>query len=239
MKITVYNNYKKLSQAAASFIIKLIKQKPNLLMCVATGSTPTLTYKLLAQKYQRNPKLFAQIRILKLDEWAGVPLDDPSTCESYIKKEIIRPLKISPSRFISFDNKTKYLKQEVKKLEKKLQKLGKIDLCILGLGLNGHLGLNEPAENLSFGPHIVKLTTKTKTHSMIKGKEGKISYGLTLGMGNIMTAKNILFLVNGKKKQQIFKKVLKKEISTYLPASLLWLHPQVKCLVDKEVIRKK
>jgi galactosamine-6-phosphate isomerase len=109
-----------------------------------------------------------------------------------------------------------------------------MDICILGLGMNGHLALNEPGESLEAHVHISKLSGSSLTHSMIGEMKIKPSYGLTLGMADILQSTFILLIISGTKKKKITADLLDGKISTSLPASFLWLHPNVVCLVDKE-----
>ena len=104
------------------------------------------------------------------------------------------------------------------------------------MGVNGHLGFNEPAEHLSASPHIAKLTDTTKKHTMALEAEHEIKYGLTLGMNDIMRSKKILLVVNGSHKEEPFKKFLSRKISTQFPVTMLWMHPNITVVCDKEVV---
>ena len=112
---------------------------------------------------------------------------------------------------------------------------GPIDICILGLGANGHLALNEPAAQLEPQAHVASLSEESLQHPMIASLEQKPSYGLTLGMEEILSSRLIIMLVSGKGKKQIAELFLKGKVSTELPASFLWQHPNVECLVDRGV----
>lgn len=236
MKITVFEDYKKMSQAAAKLLYSEIKKKPSALVCIATGSTPTLAYDLLTQKYQKDKTAFNKLRIIKLDEWGGIPSDDPATCETYIQEHIIKPLNISDKRYTSFHSNPKDKEREVKRISNKLAQEGPIDICVLGLGVNGHLGFNEPADWLHANVHIAHLTATTKHHSMAKKAKHTIKYGLTLGLSNIMNAKKIILLVNGKSKEKIVEKLMEGKITAHLPGSMLWIHPDVTLYCDKEAV---
>lgn len=234
-KIRVAKNYEMMSQKAAEEIIKALKKKQRTIISIATGATPKRTYELLAAERVKSPELFAQVYIVKLDEWGGVPLDDPATCETEINEKIIVPLNVSSDRYISFDNAPEKMEQSLAEYQAKIDALGGIDLCVLGLGRNGHIGLNDPAESLELEAHVAQnLSEQTLHHTMTEKSAGQISFGLTLGLRSIFEAKKVLFLVNGKHKQEIFDKFKEKKISTQNPASLLWLHRDVLCLCDKE-----
>lgn len=236
LELMIANDYKQMSRYGAVLIYNEINKKPNLLISTASGATPTMTYDLLAQQYKRTPKAFAKIRIIKLDEWGGIPMDDPATCETYLQKHLVVPLKVSASRFLSFASNPRSPSHEIKQITKRINRLGAIDLCILGLGVNGHLAFNEPAPYLQAGAHITNLSKTTRKHPMTKLAKHKIKYGLTLGIDDIMHSKKIILLVNGAHKKPIFKKFLSSKITTQLPVTMLWLHPNVTIICDQAAI---
>lgn len=222
-----------ISQKAKSIIAEQIRKKPDLLLCAASGSSPTQTYNLLVYEYNEHPELFSRLRIFKLDEWCEIPNDDPGSCEYYLQTHLIKPLEIDDSRYFGFDSNPKDPDLECRRIQKKLINEGPVDLCILGLGMNGHLALNEPSEFLSPDPHVARLTNVSLNHVMINEMIVKPSFGLTLGMGDILNSKMILILVHGVQKKDIIKQFLLKNVTSLLPASYLWLHSNVTCLIDK------
>ena len=236
MKIDILNTYEELSRKAKDIIIQEIEKNKDLLLCTATGGTPTETYDLLGKEYLVNPELFDQLRILKLDEWGGIPMNHPATCESYLQALLIQPLQISGSRYNGFNSNPTDPTQECMNIQDKLDKEGPIDLCILGLGMNGHLAFNEPADFLHPNCHIAELSPMSLEHPMASEMQTKPPYGLTLGMADILHSKLILILINGQQKKTIVSKFLSKKITSLVPASFLWLHPNVICLIEKDAI---
>lgn len=236
MNIERVDSYSALSLRAKNYIVEEIEKNKNLLLCTATGSSPTGTYQLLVGEFQENPELFAQLRIIKLDEWGRIPLDQPGTCESYLQKHLLQPLQISKSRYTGFDSNPENPAKECETIQDKLRKEGPIDLCILGLGMNGHLAFNEPSEFLQPFAHLAELSAMSLQHKMATGMTTKPTYGLTLGMADILNSKMILILIAGKQKRSIVKKFLSKQISSSVPASFLWLHPNVYCLIEKDAL---
>ena len=232
MKIIVSENHEEQSEKAMEIILEQIAHKKDTLLCAATGSSPTKTYELLSSAYTNQPELFSELRVIKLDEWGGVPMNHPKTCESYLQKYVINPWKIDDSRYISFLSDSTDPTSESYRIQNELEKQGPIDLCILGLGMNGHIALNEPSAFLQAHCHVADLSPKTLQHPMALGMELKPTFGLTLGMADIMHAKKIVLIVHGNQKKAITKELLTGKITTSLPASLLWLHPDVSCLID-------
>jgi len=236
LEIIIADDYEQMSQFGADRIFNDLKNKQDLLICTATGSTPTRAYDLLSEKFDSSPEIFDKLRIIKLDEWGGIPDDDPATCETYLQKHLVTPLNIGSNRFISFESNPNNPEQEIKRVAKKLEQEGDIDLCILGMGVNGHLGFNEPAASLKPNAHIAELADTTKKHTMAQEAQHEIKYGLTLGMNDIMHSKKIILLVNGAHKQEPFEQFLSGKITSQFPASMLCMHPNVTVLCDGEVV---
>lgn len=234
LNFVVADTYQEMSEFSAGLLHEQIKQKPNFLLCAATGNTPTDTYKELAKRYTDSPQDFTQLRVLKLDEWGGVPMDDPSTCEVYLQEHLLKPLNIDPANYIAWDSAPANPAQEVLRIEDILEQEAEIDVCILGLGMNGHLAFNEPGNFLHSRPHIAKLAKSTQVSPMANKSSATKEYGLTLGMNHILGSKKILFLVNGEHKRDIFQKFLEQKITTSVPATMLWMHPNVTVICDKE-----
>lgn len=236
MKIENCNSYEELSSKAKDIILRDIKKKPKLLLCAATGGSPTETYRLLGKEYQKKPELFDQLRIIKLDEWGGIPMNHPSTCETYLQANLIQPFQIPNSRYSGFYSNPEDPQLECSRIQKVLGQTSPIDLCILGIGMDGHIAFNEPAEYLQPDCHVAKLSDKSLQHQMVTDIKEKPTYGLTLGMADIMHSKRILILINGSKKRVIVQKFLSKKITSSVPASFLWLHPNVTCLIEIDAL---
>jgi len=236
MKIEICESYSELSRKASAIIVDQIKRKKGLLLCTATGGSPTETYQLLGMESKEQPTLFDELRILKLDEWGGIPMDHPGTCESYLQDHLIQPLEIDEYRYFSFNSNPEDPEQECLNIQDKLNREGPIDLCILGLGMNGHLAFNEPADFLQPHAHVSSLSHASLQHSMASEMRVKPTFGLTLGMADILQSKMILILIQGHQKRNIVNKFLSKKITTLVPASFLWLHSNVICLIEKDSI---
>lgn len=236
MEIELCESYEELSLKGSEVILQELKKKKDLLLCTATGNSPTATYRLLGEKFKLFPENFDQLRILKLDEWGGIPYLHPGTCESYLQGHLIRPLEISQNRYIGFNSDAEDPAKECQTIQETLNREGPVDLCILGLGINGHLAFNEPADDLQAHCHIAMLTSASMKHSMASEMQVKPTYGLTLGMADILQSKKILMLITGKEKRKIVQKFLSEKITTSLPASFLWLHPNVVCLIEKDTL---
>jgi galactosamine-6-phosphate isomerase len=236
MEMSILDSYDEISQKAAAIITRQLEAKKDTLLCTATGNSPTGTYGILAKEYTHRPGLFDEVRVLKLDEWGGVPIEDPGTCESYLQTRLLTPLQIPASRYLSFESNPVDPDRECTRMQAVMAAAGPIDCCVLGLGLNGHLALNEPAPELQPHFHLARLTDSTLQHSMVTAMGQRPSYGLTLGMADILRSRLILLLVSGPAKKKITLELLSKKVRTGLPASFLWLHPNTICLLDKDTV---
>ena len=230
MRISEFEEIYQMGQKAFSIVMDEIEHNPQLLLCAATGSSPLPLYRNLAEEAKKRAALFEHLRILPLDEWVGLPSSDGS-CHAFLQKHILRPLKLTQERYFPFNPAAENLKEECLRIQALVKEQSPIDLCILGLGKNGHLGFNEPADELQPHCHIADLTIESQQHSMISDSSIKPTQGITLGIQDILSSKRILLIVSGSGKEEAKKKLLSGEITSQCPASLLWKHHNIDCLV--------
>ncbi|MCJ8165655.1 galactosamine-6-phosphate isomerase [Pontibacter sp. E15-1] len=231
MNIQYFKDYEAMSLQAAQTVYASIQARPNLLLCAATGNSPTGLYRQLQQYHIKRAEDFKSLRVIKLDEWGGLYAEHPATCEYYLQKHIVQPLGIDNGRYFGFDANTQHPEEECKRVQAALAAQSPIDICILGMGVNAHLGLNEPAEHLVAHCHIATLAPSTLDHTMVAGLETKPSYGLTLGIQDILSAKHIILLVSGPGKQKATQELLSGKITNDYPATHLWAHQHVDCMI--------
>lgn len=224
--------YETLSQALTAHIVDCLRRKPDALLVLATGASPERAYQLLAEQGRQEPGLCARMKVMKLDEWGGLSMDDPATCETYLRRLLIEPLGIGPDRFFGWTSRPGDVAVECLRVRKLLEQHGPADICVLGLGLNGHLGFNEPGDHVQPGPHRAELSKESKEHSMVQIARSRPEYGLTLGLRDILQAREILLPVSGAAKRNPLRRLLKPEISSSFPASFLWLHPALTVFCD-------
>ena len=233
-RIVPSRDHETLSRAAADAILDLIRRQPDALLILATGQSPARTYEILAAHGRSEPALFKAVRILKLDEWGGLAMDDPGTCETYLRRLLIDPLGIGPDRFVGYHSQPASPEEECARIREWLSEEGPADACILGVGLNGHLGLNEPAESLTLWPHRTELAAESRQHGMLRDARDTPSFGLTLGLADILNSNEILVLISGATKRTQLDRLLRPDISSHFPASMLWLHRRVTLFVDAQ-----
>lgn len=205
-----------------------------MLLCAATGHSPSGLYQELVHRSEHEKKLYRQMRVIKLDEWIGLGHSGEGTCEHYLRSNLINPLAITENRYLAFDTENPDPPEECTRMQLLLQNNGPIDLCILGLGKNGHLGFNEPGSYLQPHCHVAQLSHTSQQHGMVARIADTPQYGMTLGMADILASRKIVLLVTGEGKEKAKQRLLSGKISTKCPASFLWMHRDVDCLiVDK------
>ena len=221
-----------MSRRAEAHIVRALRRKRGLLLGVATGDTPARTYERLAKRGASEPGLFRRLRIVGLDEWLGLPARHPLTCASYIDRRILRPLRVARARSQRFNATAKDHRREALRMSRWLSRNGPLDLCILGLGRNGHLLMNEPAAEFPPFARVARLAPSTRRHPTLRALKTAPRRGLTLGLGEVLQSKAILLLVSGRHKRAALKRTLAGRVSPRCPASFLWLHPDVTVCCD-------
>jgi galactosamine-6-phosphate isomerase len=159
-------------------------------------------------------------------------MSSPATCETYLRKLLIHPLDLS-SRYVAFDSQAADPESECARIARWLKENGPIDLCVLGLGTNGHLGFNEPAEKLQAEPHVAKLSAESLGHSMVEALPVKPTFGLTIGIENMLASREIIVLVSGPTKIQPLRRMLKDPITARFPATHLQRHANARIFCDR------
>jgi galactosamine-6-phosphate isomerase len=233
LRIQVATSYEQMSRQAAARIAREVRRKPGLLLGAVTGASPTRTYERLASLRAAQPSRFRRMRVLKLDEWMGIPMRHPASCESYLRERLLEPLRIPRSRYQGFRSGAPSPRAECARVARWLGRHGPIDLCLLGLGRNGHLLMNEPAADLRPGPHVARLSESTRRHSMLKEVRSSPRFGLTMGLGDILQSRSVLLLVSGRHKAEPLRRMLAGPVTARCPASFLWLHPDVTVYCDR------
>ncbi len=233
MRIEVKADFEALSRRAAALVEAEVRRRPGLLLCAAAGSSPARTYQLLAERGAAGRNLFSRMRVIKVDEWGGLDPADPGTCESDLRRRLLGPLRISPARYRGFRSRPPDPARECERIARWLADQGPIDLCVLGVGLNGHIAMNEPAGALCPGPHVAELAPGSLAHPTLSASSAKPAYGLTLGMADILESRTILLLVSGERKRAVLERLRQPEVTPQFPVSFLWLHPNVTVLCDE------
>lgn len=233
-ELIIRENYEEMSRCAADEMLELIQTKPKAVIVLATGHSPLQAYRFLVKDLKEKKVDYSQVTFVKLDEWAGLDPSNEATCEYFIRKEIIEPLGIKEENYIHFQADCEDAAAECARIDALYKALPRVDLVILGIGMNGHLGLNEPADVQYAPAHVAPLNEKTKTHEMLTHTEKPVTNGITLGMENLFAGEKVMLLADGKEKEKGLQGYLNDEISTQVPVSFLKLHRNCVCYINKE-----
>jgi glucosamine-6-phosphate isomerase len=235
MKVFISDNYKAMSEKALDEVKQLMKLRANPLICTASGDSPAGLYKELVENVNLKELDASNWYFVSLDEWAGMNGNDEGSCRFHLNNDLFNPLQIPAERICFFDGRADDLEEECLRIENFIKEHGGIDVAIIGLGMNGHAGMNEPGTSPDLYSHIAEIDPITQKVGQKYFKEQKqLSQGLTLGIASLMKIRHIMLLVSGSKKAEIVQRVLEGEISVTLPASLLRNHPNFKVYLDRE-----
>lgn len=231
MNYQVFSTYDALSAHASQFILDYVRQKPTATICVASGETPLLTFQKIVANAK--PEDFEQATFVALDEWVGIAPDNAGSCRSYIDSPLITPLGIPAERVSFFDSLADDLEAECQRVNDFIASKGGLDIIMVGIGMNGHLGLNEPGTSFDTYAHVSKLEEVTASVGQkYFQSETPLTHGITVGLKHLLEAKVAIVLANGEKKKGIIQRVLEESVSEKLPASALKLHSNSYLWVD-------
>jgi len=235
MELFINDTYELMSAKTARAVIDLIQSHKNPVLSPASGDSPTGLYRQLLNEVNKNETDISRCFFVGLDEWAGMNGNDEGSCRFHLNNQLFNPLQIAEKQIGFFDGRAKDLNEECNRIENFIQGRGGIDLAIVGLGMNGHVGMNEPGTSPSLHSHVAEIDSITQQVGQKYFKEKTaLSKGITLGIANLMEARNVILLVNGKKKAEIVKQVLEGEISAQFPASFLRNHKNFSVYLDNE-----
>jgi glucosamine-6-phosphate deaminase len=235
MELIIYDTYEELSKKTAKRIIDLILEKPDALLCFPAGETSIGTFNELARLNDIGKFSFKDSRIIGLDEWINLGEKKGENCYSFLKKHLFDFADFTEENICFFDGESTDPEKECQKTDEYLRRNGPIDMILLGLGMNGHVGLNEPGTSPELSSHLVTLDKTTKTvGKKYFEEEVNLCKGITIGLKQIIESKIILLQASGNKKSDIIRRLIHEAPSPDLPASLLKSHPNFYLLLDKE-----
>jgi glucosamine-6-phosphate deaminase len=238
LKIIEVANYEEMSKEAAKIIVDKVKEKPNAVLGLATGGTPEGAYNYLIKNYQKSQLSYAKVHTVNLDEYIGLEKNHPQSYTYYMNEHLFKHINL-PKEQTHFPSATSNTDQkDGEKYEQLIESLGGIDLQILGIGENGHIGFNEPGTSFSSKTSVVELTVSTRKANAryFNQMEEVPTHAISMGISTIMKSEEIILLVSGKKKAFILHRLLTEEISKELPASILKNHPNVTIIADQEAL---
>lgn len=236
MKLTVTNSYEKLSELAAEYIAAQVILKPDSVLGLATGSSPVGVYKCLVEKFNKGCLDFSDVISINLDEYVGLDGSHEQSYRYFMQDHLFNYVNIKPENTFVPNGCASDLAAECSEYDARVTRLGGIDLQLLGIGPDGHIGFNEPDDHFTAETHVVDLLPSTiEANSRFFSSIDEVpKQAVSMGMGSIMKAKKILLIANGKAKKDVLMEALNGKITPDLPASLLQLHRDVTVIFSEE-----
>lgn len=240
MKIYKAKDYKDMSRKAANIISAQVIMKPDCVLGLATGSTPIGTYDQLVEWYNKGDLDFSEVTTVNLDEYKGLPRSNDQSYYYFMHHHLFDRVNINSDQTNVPDGMEEDSEKECERYEKLIRSLGGVDLQLLGLGHNGHIGFNEPGEAFEKETHCVDLTESTieANKRFFESAEDVPRQAYTMGIKTIMQAKKILIVVNGENKADIVERAFFGPVTPEVPASILQLHNDVTLVGDEAALAK-
>lgn len=232
MKFIVCENYNDMSEKAADIFIKEITEKPDCVLGLATGSTPIGMYEKIAAKNLD----FSHVTTVNLDEYYLIAPENENSYRYFMEKNLFDKVNIDKKKTHVPSGTAKDAEKECRDYDAMIKELGGIDVQVLGIGQNGHIGFNEPSDALVAGTHVTELSESTiEANSRFFASESDVPRrALTMGMASIFSARKIVLLASGKNKHEAISALSDENITTRIPATMLKMHPDVTVICDRE-----
>ena len=240
MKIYVADDYKGMSRKAASIIASQVTLKSDSVLGLATGSTPIGMYQQLVEWHKEGDLSFAAVRTVNLDEYVGLAPDHDQSYRYFMNDNLFNHVDIDKANTHVPNGLAADPAAECARYDQVVEDMGGVDIQVLGMGHNGHIGFNEPADHFPLGTNLVDLQESTINANarFFASKDEVPKQAMTMGIHTIMKAKKILVVVNGEGKADIVKKAFTGPVTPQVPASILQLHPDVVLVGDKAALSK-
>ena len=238
MRIIKARDYEDVSRKAANIIFSVMTEKPDCVMGLATGSSPLGIYKELVRHYQEGDLDFSRVTTVNLDEYRGLDRENPQSYAYYMRENFFSKVNIRLEKTFLPDGTQEDRQKACEEYDQILSQAGQQDIQLLGIGHDGHIGFNEPADHFPKGTHCVDLAESTieANARFFESRDQVPTQAYTMGIQSIMSAKCILMVANGKEKARILKQAFQGPVTPQVPASILQLHPQVILVADEEAL---
>lgn len=234
MEVRIFNNADEIATACADIFSEFLVTKPECVLGLATGASPVKTYTELIKRCKNGEISFSKVKTFNLDEYCDLPRDDKNSYYTFMHENLFNSVDIKEENVNILDGNAADAEKEAKEFDEKIENAGGIDIQLLGIGTNGHIGFNEPADSFSDGTFKVKLTDSTiKSNSIYFDDDSMPRYALTMGINSIMKAKKIVLIATGESKADAIKATIDGEVTPQVPASVLKNHPDAILLIDK------
>jgi glucosamine-6-phosphate deaminase len=240
MKLIEAKDYHEMSKLAAEIILKQVKEKEDSVLGLATGGTVLGTYQELIHDFKKNKTSYDHIQTFNLDEYAGLKKEDPNSYHSYMKINLFDNIYIPVEQTHLPNGEASDLEEQCSAFERIIEASGGIDLQLLGIGQNGHIGFNEPGSLFDSKTHVVTLAESTrKANSCYFASNEEVpTRAVTMGISTIMKSKKILLLASGTQKASIIYDLFHSEVTNSIPATILRKHADTTIIADQDALSK-
>jgi len=239
MEVNVFSNYESLCAEVGKVIIQYIRQKPEAVICLASGHTPIGVFNYLVKEVKAGSADISSCTFVGLDEWLGIAASNPGSCRFLMNEFWFKPLQIPEPRIVFFDGMTADPHADVSRVNQFIDNHRGLDIMLAGIGLNGHLAMNEPGTPFHAKAHISLLAEETKhTGQKYFSEATPLTKGITLGLQHFRDARLPILMANGKAKACIMKRALTVVPTEQLPASVVQLMPHAKVMLDEEAAQE-
>lgn len=238
MRIILCDNYDEISEQGAKLVASQVILKPDCVLGLATGSTPVGLYSNLIAMYEKGELDFSGVTSFNLDEYYPISPENPNSYKYFMNENLFDRINIKKENTFIPDGSCSNPQECCVEYEKLIEEHGGIDLQLLGIGENGHIGFNEPDENLNSVTHVTKLTESTiKANSRFFNSIDEVpTHALTMGIATILKSRKIILLASGCSKHEAVKQLVTDAITTETPATMLKVHPDVVLICDREAM---
>jgi glucosamine-6-phosphate deaminase len=236
MRIVIHRNAKDASTALARFVARVLQLQPDVTLGLPTGQTPIVFYRELVALHRAGEVDFRQATTFNLDEFCGISGDDPRSFRTFMRRHLFAHVNLPAEQAHVLDGRRKDWRAEIREFESAIAAAGGLDLVLLGIGRNGHIGFNEPAPMLAARTHRTRLMESTRrANAALTGGDWRRvpTQALSMGIGTMLEARAVVLLATGADKAGVIGRALRGPITTRLPASMLQLHPNVLVVVDR------
>jgi len=234
MSLSIFNDYDALSNGCATRIVSFVKEKKHCVLCLAAGDTPRLAYQSVVKQAQEERVDFSACTFVGLDEWVGIPPENEGSCSHFLHYHLFRPLGIRQDQIHLFDAVAKDVEGECRTMDSVILKKGGIDLMLVGVGMNGHIGFNEPGVSPDLYSHVIALDETTRSVGQKYFRQtAQLQKGITLGFRHLMESETVIMMASGSKKAEIIRKALEGPITPDVPASMVRSHKDSIIMLDR------
>lgn len=235
MDIRIFDSAEQIAAVAGEIFVQQIKKNPQSVLGLATGASPVKTYEYIISQYKNGYISFRDVKTYNLDEYCDLPVSDKNSYYTFMHENLFDHVDIQEENVHLPDGNAADMAEECRRYDEMLTQIGGVDIQLLGIGTNGHIGFNEPADSFTDGTYKVKLTDSTIASNSIYFDENPMPhYAVTMGVGTIMRAKKIVLIATGAAKANAVKAMIHGDVTAQCPASILQNHPDVVVFLDRD-----